>query len=64
MDHGGAGKDSRPCSTVWKSSVVIIAYVPTGDGQTRSMFQQEQTQSGQAEHGRESVQSPGGAGNG
>ena len=57
-------KDTKNSSIKTRSSAVIIAYVPTGDGQTRSMFQQEQTQSGQAEHGRESVQSPGGAGNG
>ena len=47
-----------------KSSAVIIAYVPTGDGQARRLFQQEQTQSDQAEQAREPVQSPGGAGNG
>ena len=57
-------KDTKNSSIKTRSSAVIIAYVPTGDGQARRLFQQEQTQSDQAEQAREPVQSPGGAGNG
>ena len=57
-------KHTKNSSIETKSSAVIIAYVPTGDGQARSLFQQEQTQSDQAEQAREPVQSPGETGNG